>query len=45
VNDLVYAVDNQTVDLIGVTTNDMVVGRIVEFISATKVRVDIRDRA
>lgn len=45
VNDLVYAVDNQTVDLIGVTANDMVVGRIVEFISATKVRVDIRDRA
>lgn len=45
VNDLVYAVDNQTVDLIGVTTNDMVVGRIVEVLSTTKVRVDIRDRA
>lgn len=44
VNTLVYVVDNQTVDLIGVTTNDVLVGRIVEFISATKVRVDIRDR-
>lgn len=44
VNTLVYVVDNQTVDLVGVTTNDVLVGRIVEFISATKVRVDIRDR-
>jgi len=45
VNTLVYAVDNQTVDLVGVTTNDILVGRIVEFVTATKVRVDIRDRA
>lgn len=44
VNTLVYVVDNQTVDLVGVTTNDVLVGRIVEFISASKVRVDIRDR-
>lgn len=45
VNTLVYAVDNQTVDLVGVTTNDILVGRIVEVVTATKVRVDIRDRA
>lgn len=45
VNTLVYVVDNQTTDLVGVTTNDVLVGRIVEFVSATKVRVDIRDRA
>jgi hypothetical protein len=45
VNTLVYVVDNQTVDLVGVTTNDVLVGRIVEFVTATKVRVDIRDRA
>ena len=45
VNDLVYVVNNQTVNLIAVTTNDVVVGRIVEFISANRVRVDIRDRA
>lgn len=45
VNTLVYVTDNQTVDLVGVTTNDVLVGRILEFVSATKVRVDIRDRA
>lgn len=45
VNTLVYAVDNQTVDLAGTTTNDIVVGRIVEVLSSSKVRVDIRDRA
>ena len=44
VNTLVYVVDNQTVNLAAATTNDVLVGRIVEFISATKVRVDIRDR-
>lgn len=44
VNTLVYVVDNQTVDLVGVTTNDVLVGRIVEFVTATKVRVDINDR-
>lgn len=37
--DPVYAVDNQTVDLAGVTTNDVLVGRVVEFVSASKVRV------
>lgn len=41
IGDLVYVVDNQTVDLAGVTTNDVLVGRIVEFTSATKVRVAI----
>lgn len=45
VNTLVYVVDNQTVDLVGVTTNDVTAGRIVEFLTATKVRIDIRDRA
>lgn len=45
VNTLVYVTDNQTVDLFGATTNDVLVGRILEFVSATKVRVDIRDRA
>lgn len=42
---LAYAEDNQTIDLVGNTTNDVVVGRIVEFISTSKVRVDIEDRA
>lgn len=45
VNTLVYAVDNQSVDLVGTTTNDVLVGRVVEVISSSKVRVDIRDRA
>ena len=45
VNTLVYAVDNQTVDLAATTTNDVLVGRIVEVLSSSKVRVDIRDRA
>jgi hypothetical protein len=45
VNTLVYVVDNQTVDLVGDTTNDVLVGRIVEFVDAGTVRVDIRDRA
>ena len=44
VNTLCYAVDNQTVDLAATTTNDVLVGRIVEVISSSKVRVDIRDR-
>ena len=44
VNTLVYAVDNQTVDLAANTTNDILVGRVVEVISSSKVRVDIRDR-
>ena len=45
VNTLVYAVDNQTVDLVGATTNDLLVGRVLEVLSSSKVRVDIRDRA
>lgn len=45
VNTLVYAVDNQTVDLAATTTNDVLVGRVVEVLSSSKVRVDIRDRA
>lgn len=36
-----YAVDNQTVALAATTTNDVLVGRIVEFVSASKVRVQI----
>lgn len=42
---LAYALDNQTVDLAANLTNDVVVGRIVEFISTSKVRVDLGDRA
>lgn len=45
VNTPVYIVDNQTVALAATTTNDVLIGRIVEFVTATKVRVDIRDRA
>lgn len=45
VNTLVYAVDNQSVDLAATTTNDVLVGRVVEVLSSSKVRVDIRDRA
>lgn len=37
----VYAVDNQTVALAATTINDILVGRVVDFISATKVRVEI----
>lgn len=42
---LAYALDNQTIDLAGNLTNDVVVGRIVSFESSSKVRVDIGDRA
>lgn len=45
VNTLCYISDNQTVALAATTTNDVLIGRIVEFVTATKVRVDIRDRA
>lgn len=45
VNSLAYASDNQTVDLAANLTNDVLVGRIVEVLSSSKVRVDIRDRA
>jgi hypothetical protein len=37
----VYLVDDNTVALAATTTNDLLVGRIVEFISASKVRVAI----
>lgn len=39
VGDKVYAVDNQTVDLAGVTTNDVLVGVIVGIESASQIRV------
>lgn len=35
----VYAVDNQTVAVAATTTNDVLVGVVTEFLSATKVRV------
>lgn len=38
---LVYCADDQTVSLVGTTTNDVIVGKIVEVISATSVRVKI----
>lgn len=41
VTDLAYVVDSQTVDLAAVTTNDVKVGRIVEVISTSKLRVAI----
>lgn len=44
VNTLVYASDNQTVNLAANLTNDVLVGRVVEVLSSSKVRVDIRDR-
>lgn len=36
-----YVVDNQTVALAATTTNDVLVGKIVEFIDASTVRVKI----
>lgn len=45
VNSLAYASDNQTINLAANLTNDVLVGRIVEVVSSSKVRVDIRDRA
>lgn len=44
INTLVYITDNETVDVAGDLTNDVLVGRIVDFLSASLVRVDIRDR-
>lgn len=35
----VYLSDDQTVDLVGTTTNDVYAGRIVEFVSSSVVRV------
>ncbi len=37
----VYATDDQTVDKVGTTTNDILVGKIVEVVSASKLRVAI----
>lgn len=37
----VYMSDDNTVALAATTTNDVLVGRIVEFVSATKVRVEL----
>lgn len=44
VGSMAYAVDDQTVALAATTTNDVPVGRIVKFDSATSVWVDIGDR-
>jgi hypothetical protein len=40
----VYIVDDQTVALVATTTNDILCGYVVEYVSSTKVRVRI-DRA
>lgn len=37
----VYSVDDNTVAVAATTTNDVLVGTVVEFLSATKVRVSI----
>jgi hypothetical protein len=37
----VYMVDDNTVALAATTTNDVLVGRIVQFVTASKVRVEI----
>lgn len=37
----VYAVDNHTVALAATTTNDVLVGTVVQYVSATEVRVKI----
>lgn len=37
----VYMVDDNTVALAATTTNDVLVGRVVSFVSATKVRVEL----
>jgi len=44
VGTLVYLEDSQSVDIAATTTNDVLVGRIVEVVSATEVRVDITNR-
>ncbi len=41
----VYLSDDQTVDLAAVTTSDVLVGRVVEFVSASTVRVAINPHA
>lgn len=42
VGDVVTASDNQTVDLAATTTNDVTVGRIVEVVSSSVVRVALK---
>ena len=37
----VYMVDDNTVAVAATTTNDVLVGRVVQFVSATKVRVEL----
>jgi len=41
IGDDVYWVDDNIVNLVGVTTNDIIAGRIAGFISATSIWVDI----
>lgn len=41
VGQLVYAVDDNLVALAATTTNDVAVGRVVQYVSATEVRVKI----
>lgn len=41
VGQLVHSVDDNLVALAATTTNDVVVGRVVQFVSATEVRVKI----
>ena len=43
VGDTVYIVDDQTVGLAATTSNDVQCGTIVEVISATSVRIDIKN--
>ncbi len=44
-NELMYSVDDTSLDLVGDTTNDIVMGRLVEFIDTTHGWVDMEDRA
>lgn len=45
VGQLVYFVDDNTVALAATTTNDVPAGRVVQFLSASKVLVDTTNRA
>jgi len=40
----VYCVDDETVDLQGDVTNDIIVGQCVEYVSATSIYVDLKPR-
>ncbi len=44
VGNLMYIYDDQTVAAVGSTTNDIVCGKMVEYVSASAVWVDIGDR-